>query len=109
MFTKRFSHGLVANANYTYSKTLALISTPDPFNRSSFSPTVANPSAGGHLGGQVFEATCNCTVAHNYPYALGPRLGAAYQINSKTVINGGFDRPQWQPPHRSAQHQLPLL
>ena len=32
-FTKRFSKGLVANANYTYSKTLALISTPDPFNR----------------------------------------------------------------------------
>ena len=32
-FTKRFSHGLTANANYTYSKTLALTSTPDPFNR----------------------------------------------------------------------------
>jgi hypothetical protein len=31
--TKRFSHGLTANANYTYSKTLALTSTPDPFNR----------------------------------------------------------------------------
>ena len=32
-FTKRFSHGLTANANYTYSKNLALIGTPDPFNR----------------------------------------------------------------------------
>ena len=32
-FTKRFSHGLTANANYTYSKTLALTSSPDPFNR----------------------------------------------------------------------------
>jgi hypothetical protein len=31
--TKRFSHGLTANANYTYSKTLALTSSPDPFNR----------------------------------------------------------------------------
>jgi hypothetical protein len=31
--TKRFSHGLVVNANYTYAKTLALTSTPDPFNR----------------------------------------------------------------------------
>jgi len=31
--TKRFSRGLVVNANYTYAKTLALISTPDPFNR----------------------------------------------------------------------------
>ncbi|HWF10183.1 MAG TPA: carboxypeptidase-like regulatory domain-containing protein [Bryobacteraceae bacterium] len=56
----------------------------------SFSSTVANPSAGGHLGGQIFEATCNCNFAHNYPYAIGPRLGAAYQVNSKTVVNGGF-------------------
>ncbi len=56
----------------------------------SFSATVPNPSAGGHLGGQVFEATCNCQFAHNYPYAIGPRLGVAYQVNSKTVINGGF-------------------
>ena len=32
-FTKRFSHGLTANANYTWSKTLALTATPDPFNR----------------------------------------------------------------------------
>jgi hypothetical protein len=56
----------------------------------SFSPTVPNPSAGGHLGGQIFEATCNCQFAHNYPYAIGPRLGAAYQLNSKTVINAGF-------------------
>jgi hypothetical protein len=32
-FIKRFSHGLVANANYTYSKTLALTTTQDPFNR----------------------------------------------------------------------------
>jgi hypothetical protein len=56
----------------------------------SFSPTVANPSASGRLGGQIFEATCNCNFAQNYPYAIGPRVGAAYQINNKTVINGGF-------------------
>jgi hypothetical protein len=31
--TKRFSHGLSLNANYTYSKALALTSSPDPFNR----------------------------------------------------------------------------
>jgi hypothetical protein len=56
----------------------------------TFSPTVANPSAGGHLGGQIFEATCNCNFAHNYPYAIGPRVGAAYQVNSKTVLNAGI-------------------
>jgi hypothetical protein len=32
-FTKRFSHGLTANANYTYSKTLSMTGSPDPFNR----------------------------------------------------------------------------
>ena len=32
-FPRRFSHGLVANANYTSSKTLALTSTPDPYTR----------------------------------------------------------------------------
>ncbi len=31
--TKRLSHGLTANANYTYSKTLSLTSTSDPYNR----------------------------------------------------------------------------
>jgi len=31
--TKRFSHGLTFNANYTYAKTLSLTSSPDPFNR----------------------------------------------------------------------------
>ncbi len=56
----------------------------------SFSPTVANPSASGRLGGQIFEATCKCQFAHNYPYAIGPRLGGAYQLNPKTVLNAGF-------------------
>ncbi|MEO5922786.1 MAG: TonB-dependent receptor [Bryobacteraceae bacterium] len=56
----------------------------------SFSPTVVNPAAGGHPGGTIYEATCQCKFASNYPYAIGPRLGAAYQINSKTVLRGGY-------------------
>lgn len=32
---------------------------------------------------------CNCQFSNNYPVAFGPRLGIAYQINSKTVIRGG--------------------
>jgi hypothetical protein len=55
----------------------------------NFSPTTANPSAGGHPGAQIYEANCNCNFATDYPYAIGPRLGVAYQINSKTVIRGG--------------------
>ena len=56
----------------------------------NFDPLVINNSAAGHAGGQVFEATCKCNFASNYPYAMGPRLGFAYQINSKTVIRGGI-------------------
>jgi hypothetical protein len=56
----------------------------------NFSPTVINPSAGGRPGGYIYEATCNCKFASNYPYAIGPRLGVAYQINEKTVLRGGI-------------------
>jgi len=59
-----------------------------------FSPTVSNPSAGGLPGAVIFEGSgpghCNCQFAKNYPYAFGPRLGLAYQINSKTVLRAGW-------------------
>ncbi|MCU1335836.1 MAG: hypothetical protein JWO19_1417 [Bryobacterales bacterium] len=48
-----------------------------------------NPAAGGRLGTVIYEATCNCSYNHNYPWAIGPRLGAAYQINAKTVLRVG--------------------
>jgi hypothetical protein len=56
----------------------------------SFSATLPNPSAGGRLGGTIFEATCNCRFAHNYPWAYAPRLGASYQVLPGTVLRGGF-------------------
>jgi len=52
--------------------------------------SVANPTVGGHPGGIVYEATCNCKFAKNYPFAFGPRLGVAYQITPKTVLRGGI-------------------
>lgn len=61
---------------------------------SMFSPTVANPAAGGLPGATIYEGfgkgACNCQFASSYNYAIGPRLGAAYQINSKTVLRGGW-------------------
>jgi Carboxypeptidase regulatory-like domain/TonB dependent receptor len=51
---------------------------------------LANPSAGGRPGAIVYEATCNCSFSKNYPFAFGPRIGLAYQINSKTVLRTGF-------------------
>lgn len=49
-----------------------------------------NPAAGGHLGAAIFQATCHCTFASAYPYAIGPRLGVAFAIDEKTVFRGGW-------------------
>ena len=61
---------------------------------SQFGPTIPNPSAGGLLGGTAYEGygtgRCNCQFVNNYPYAIGPRFGAAYQIDSKTVARAGW-------------------
>ncbi len=54
-----------------------------------FSASVPNPSASGRLGALIYEANCHCNFANNYPYAIGPRLGAAYQVDHNTVIRGG--------------------
>ena len=51
--------------------------------------TTPDANAGGRNGAVVYEATCHCSFSHNYPYAWGPRIGAAYQIDSKTVLRGG--------------------
>jgi hypothetical protein len=60
----------------------------------NFSAGVPNPTAGGRLGAVIFEGSgpghCGCDYAHNYPLALAPRLGVAYQINLKTVFRAGF-------------------
>jgi hypothetical protein len=60
----------------------------------NFSPTTPNPSASGRLGAWIFEGDgsghCNCSFAKNYPYAIGPRIGGAYQITPKTVLRGGW-------------------
>lgn len=48
-----------------------------------------NPVVGNRLGGVIYEATCHCSFNHNYPWALGPRLGMAYQITPKTVFRAG--------------------
>ena len=61
---------------------------------SAFSPNVANPSAGGLLGATIYEGfgagRCNCQFTDVYPYAIGPRIGGAYQLTPKTVLRGGW-------------------
>jgi hypothetical protein len=54
-------------------------------------PATANANAGGRLGAIRYAGTCNCDFYKpTYPYAIGPRLGVAYQIDPKTVIRGGW-------------------
>jgi hypothetical protein len=62
--------------------------------QASFSPNVANPSADGRLGGTMYEGygtgKCNCVIGKPYKFGFGPRLGVAYQIDSKTVLRAGW-------------------
>jgi hypothetical protein len=64
------------------------------YRNSMFGPGVPNPSAGGLLGGMLYEGfgpgRCNCKFIARYPYAIGPRVGFAYQIDPKTVLRGGW-------------------
>jgi hypothetical protein len=52
-----------------------------------------NPTVGGLLGEGIYQGDgtgqCDCQFSHNYKYAFGPRVGAAYQINPKTVLRAG--------------------
>ena len=56
----------------------------------NFSPTLANTNAGGHPGAFIYGATCNCKFIDDYKYAIGPRVGLAYQITPKTVLRAGW-------------------
>jgi hypothetical protein len=48
-----------------------------------------NPGLAGRIGTVTYEATCKCHFANAYPYAIGPHLGVAYQIDSRTVFRAG--------------------
>jgi hypothetical protein len=56
---------------------------------SSFEPNIANPGAGGRLGALAFAGQAGLPgpfFSTNWKNGFGPRLGFAYQMNSKTVI-----------------------
>ena len=69
------------------------------FRTSGFSPNAVNENAvaGGSAlkGGLEYEGfgstgQCNCYFMPHYPYQIGPRIGAAFQVDSKTVFRGGW-------------------
>jgi serine/threonine protein kinase len=53
----------------------------------ALSLTEPNPSADGRNGGLIFEATCQCNFARNYPYAVGPAGTPAYM--APELFTGG--------------------
>lgn len=63
------------------------------YRQPQFSPTVLNPTVGNLAGGTVYEGwgsgRCNCVFEKFYPWAIQPRLGIMYQLDSKTVIHVG--------------------
>jgi hypothetical protein len=64
------------------------------YRTSQVGVSTPNPSAGGLPGGIAYEGfgtgRCNCNFVNTYPYAIGPRLSAAYQLNEKTVLRAGW-------------------
>ena len=67
----------------------------EAFYRSSmFAPSIPNPTAGGLMGATIYEGygtgKCNCQFTTVYPYAIGPRLGIAYQFAPKMVMRLGW-------------------
>src|SRR5262249_34877775 len=85
--TRRFT--LDYGIRYDYSTYLQ-----EQYGRApSFSLNTIHPLA-GIPGASIYDRNgpkqCNCNIANNYPLAFAPRLGAAYQINGKTVLRLGF-------------------
>ena len=63
----------------------------EEYNRwGQFDATLANTSAGGHPGALEYATNTSGFYKAAYPFALGPRLGVAYQIDPKTVFRGGW-------------------
>jgi hypothetical protein len=81
--------------NYGLRYDLDLPAT-EAFNRFSMvDPTLPNPGAGGVPGAYTYFGTGAGRNGRKRPQdvyrkAIGPRLGFAYSINSKTVLRGGY-------------------
>ena len=67
----------------------------EEWNRQSeISFSTPDPNAGNLPGGTIFAGygagRCNCEFVKTYNFGFAPRLSAAYQIDSKTVLRAGW-------------------
>lgn len=87
---------LTLNLGMRYDIFLPYKEVADRF--SFFDPNYPNPAVGGYPGALRFggsyapgDLSCNCSgVVSTYYGALGPRLGAAWSVTSKTVIRAAY-------------------
>ncbi|HZT31120.1 MAG TPA: TonB-dependent receptor [Bryobacteraceae bacterium] len=91
----RVSSRLTLNLGLRYEINLAPIYGDDIL--SNFDPSVPNPGADGRLGALVFAGygpgrQNTHTLAPNWYKGVGPRLGFAYALNSKTTLRGSATR-----------------
>jgi hypothetical protein len=91
----RVTKRLTLNLGVRYEINLAPIYGDDMI--SNFDPSVPNPGADGRLGALVFGGygkgrQNSRTLAPNWYGGLGPRLGFAYALDSKTTLRGAATR-----------------
>jgi hypothetical protein len=91
----RITPKLVLNIGLRYD--VQLPPTEEQNRFSDFSPTTPNPAAGGLAGALIYAGSGSGrqgspTLADGWYGGFGPRLGAAYSLDSKTVIRGSFAR-----------------
>ena len=91
----KVSHKLTLNLGFRYEMAVAPFSVDDKI--SDFSPTTANPGAGGLLGATIFAGTGpgrigRRNIIDNFYGGFGPRFGFAYALNGKTTIRGAATR-----------------
>ena len=90
----KISQRLTLNLGLRYD--LPRLRTEEQNRFRTFDPTVPNPAAGGRPGaiigaaGQGGLPAAPQSLANNDKTNIGPRLGAAFAINNKTVIRGGI-------------------
>jgi hypothetical protein len=84
------------------------------YRTSGFNPTVKNVSNTSLYTGAAYNGTpllgalafegfghagdCECYFSPKYPYAIGPRLGVAFNPDPRTVFRGGFGITYGAPP-----------